>query len=1077
MTAAFAELLATSRNGGARLLTPEDPAHSWCAVGLPLVLSARVSAAAGSSRGVAATREGLLPLLPFIFEKLLGRPLDVAPWDVAVIKASREEEEDGSLSVKVALHTPPPATEGLFEVGTPLGLVTLRLEGVEDSALEGEKAEATAEAEATEEESDPVLLLALPSDWLEPCLRRAAWDAKAIELGGASDDEGAAWRAWLAQWGEVSRLQLSCHAGEAEAENSVVLAASFADPAACGRCAAALGRRRLLVLKDPERAAFACVQHTTLRDFESKVEQTWSEHLQFAQEISRIDRGLVLEEATDALPAGIETCFSPLMELLERWLQCGTLHATSTICAQRRLQEADAASRSKATELFRRACWHGAFRVVLQIRPCQDDAETLALALCEHWRKSHGVCLDLDTEELGELAGALQEVWLLSGRAEDALRRSAEEEALSAEKALIEELEAEEGQRARERKKREKKHQKARQRKKEKVAVGGSKEDAEEAAEAEEAEEAAASPKATEDAAGNLDSSSEDATATTECAEDIAVYRRCSGSSSGGGSNTAAPVSSRRSGERRGSASSSASAAERPLSPPLRRPADIEKILEAVRKSEELHRSHLAAAAPAASAAAAATVAAAAAAAKAEPAARAGLRQCCGQRPEGANAAAAAGACAAADSVDDEQEKSKGSKASVSTEVTSTPEASTPRASVDDSDGRASSHGGLSPRLAATSEPEEVVPPAAAAPGREVVTWGDLCEPSVQNQQLPPSVRRKSWADISADACPVGNGACAVPVLLSTAPPLAVPVPPVAPAPTMPAPTLPQLPAEALLQGPPQSYAGVASATAASQEAWSPAASSPSKSSRRSARRRRQKADAETKVGGSDSSTTAGGTGGEPSEAEELPRATTVPAHLPPALGPVAESSRRRFSESSVTTPVSRNIVTLSDLGFDLGTPGGTPAGPVTPLNASTAPSPLQQQQQFQQQMQQQHTPLAMCGAPATWPCQAADGWAYPSVPLGMNLAPPSAWVEQSMGDPMGSPIMRTYPMAGPNNWDPTAACDASRRSPAGSPVGSPAQADHGDALRSWLTASGLPSSGADLAAQLRAVAPEAYED
>mmetsp|Transcript_63954 Transcript_63954/g.116760 ORF Transcript_63954/g.116760 Transcript_63954/m.116760 type:complete len:1024 (-) Transcript_63954:30-3101(-) len=495
------------RRAGRRFWTPQDQRHSWCSVASPLMLRARVSLTAGPS-------DGLVPLLPLIFEKLLGQPLD-SVWGVPVISTScaKESAPDdvkadaavadasptssgpsscapeeqkrgvasaaaGSLDVVAALPVFPPACDGLFEVSTPIGVVRLRLDGVHEADARGP--DATFETAGPEED---VLLLTLPSDWFDPSLLRLAWDKKVLEVpleenidssarSADGSHSGAAWRDWLAQWGEVRSFELSMHMGDREADTSVLLAVTFTDEvlgdeggsaSSLRRCMEALSGDRLLVLKDPPRAVFPRARLTSRLDFEAKAEVAWQEHVVFEQELARVDLALVLEEAADAVPVGVEASFGPLLHLLQCWGPRGILRATSTICAQRRLQEEDPGSRGNPPEIFRRACWNSALRIVAQISPCKDDVDTFGLALCEHWRKAHGICLDVDGEDIAELTEALQEVWRLSKNAEDAKRQSQEQDAHSAEKALLEALDAEEGRTVRERKKRERRRQKERQ--------------------------------------------------------------------------------------------------------------------------------------------------------------------------------------------------------------------------------------------------------------------------------------------------------------------------------------------------------------------------------------------------------------------------------------------------------------------------------------------------------------------------------------------------------------------------------------------------------------------------------------
>jgi hypothetical protein len=347
---------------------------------------------------------------------------------------------------------------------------------------------------------DSVMVLALPSDWLAPSVVRSAWEAKVLEIGKTSaegendnvresweaDEEtsggptsAAAWRAWFGQWGGVLNLEVSAHAAGAVLEASghsdamdsgggltLLLAVTFAGgAAACERCVLGLGGGRMMVLMDPLQCTFPRAFTMTREDFDAKLEASWREHFVFEQKISRIDRSLVLCDCTAAVPTGVEECFQPLLALLERWIDDCTLRATTTICAQRRLQDADSSAISHPLELFRRACWHGAFRVVLQVRPSHGDTESFTLALFEHWRTKHGICLDPDTKDLLEFIEVMQEVWSLSRSAEDAMRREAETQAKVAEEALLEEIEKEEGRATQDKKKKEKKRQKERQRK------------------------------------------------------------------------------------------------------------------------------------------------------------------------------------------------------------------------------------------------------------------------------------------------------------------------------------------------------------------------------------------------------------------------------------------------------------------------------------------------------------------------------------------------------------------------------------------------------------------------------------
>lgn len=163
----------------------------------------------------------------------------------------------------------------------------------------------------------------------------------------------------------------------------------------------------------------------------------------------------------------------------------------------------------------------------------------------------------------------------------------------------------------------------------------------------------------------------------------------------------------------------------------------------------------------------------------------------------------------------------------------------------------------------------------------------------------------------------------------------------------------------------------------------------------------------------------------------------------PPPTTPAAASTGRR------------SVVTLGDLGLDLGAPvASTPSAPLPAVQTPTATAVRM-------------TESSPTGASGTaWPGQSPAGWQQTALWPGSPAC--------------GSPIMGTYPMQGSQTWGTAASPgEASMRSLA---VSSPASAagsnvDHGESLRSWLQASGLPASAADLAEKLRSAAPEAYED
>merc|ERR1711862_493768 len=111
------------------------------------------------------------------------------------------------------------------------------------------------------------------------------------------------------------------------------------------------------------------------------------------QKTTRMHQNLVLQDVRSALPQRSKGSFTPLLKLVNRWLENGILHAASTLRAQQQLQEATSSSRSEAPVLFRKACWHAALNSLLHIQPGLGDPETLSQAVCEHWRKRHGICI------------------------------------------------------------------------------------------------------------------------------------------------------------------------------------------------------------------------------------------------------------------------------------------------------------------------------------------------------------------------------------------------------------------------------------------------------------------------------------------------------------------------------------------------------------------------------------------------------------------------------------------------------------------------------------------------------------
>jgi len=1131
-----------------------------------------------------------MPLLPLLFEKLLGAPLDSAPWGTPALRATvrqcgsdnpQDEDSATGLDVTVALASPPPAESGLFEVGIPLGgpPVSLRLLGVRDTSQDVSHIDAVADLCDDEDADESVVLLALPSDWFPRRLLRAAWDRKVLRLDETEpevdpdiqEDEdaeeaeecedgrrqqarrgGAAWHAWFEQWGEVRRLEISAHAGaiahsgerEAESDN-VLIAVTFAGGAAmCTRCAVALGEGRLLVLQDPARVAFPRAVRATRPEFEEKAEKAWKEHVFFEEEISRIDRALVLEEAADAVPSEFEESYVPLSKLVKRWTESGTLRATSTICAQRRLQEADSSGRSKPPETFRRALWHAAFRVVLQVRPFKDQAEdeeeTLTMAVCEHWRKTHGIFTDPDAEELAELAAALREVWRLSRHAEETMRSEAEANARAAEEALLEELEEEEGRAACDRsRKQKKKKQKERQKKREPKATkdsssktglktGSSSGSTSPASQSTSPplEDAAQAGGPWETAASTCPKQAMLAEATQALLAD--VYRGWVARLATKAGGSAEVAKATRNNGATPSGRRLAAAVKRPLvprpqaddtcggcsSPPLRRPADLDSILEAVRKSEELKRQH-----PAPppqrrlgkvheqQAESAQLAGDASADAPDAPQVRDG------SDVDGESANGAPGHSAKSETVHalDKSSKDESKEAGIdgvsgavrrlalsrggslrsfgarrwaslsSNEASGEHPVSSLGAAADISEEGpdreeipSSSEGPATPRAPVPrvgQDPEctddaaegvrrshtlsvdtEEVEALLSARCREVVTWGDLGEcllaaPSPTSANHPSAA---AFADAGSTAAPGGDD---------------------------------------LAPGSPQGPV--------------------TRGSKRSARRRRRRSErAKDTASPSDASTASGTSGGNASAGNSSSSASVwgtsgqefaSPAGATPEEVDAGTTSQEPpswaafgFTEVYATTPMAcntgdrrrRSVVTCSDLGLELlSSPPATPAGgnvvrtpmampqvpplPGTPASASSA-APAQQS------LVQGPSPMAVCPqGVASWPVLRADSWQqHPCSPCS-PCAGTRGGASQS--------IMRTYPVqqGHPVAW---AACEASQRSPTAgaSPA---ADACDADPLGLWLRATGLTPSGseklgrADLAAQLRAVAPEAYED
>jgi hypothetical protein len=218
---------------------------------------------------------------------------------------------------------------------------------------------------------------------------------------------------------------------------------------------------------------------------------------------------------------------------------------------------------------------------------------------------------------------------------------------------------------------------------------------------------------------------------------------------------------------------------------------------------------------------------------------------------------------------------------------------------------------------------------------------------------------------------------------------------------------------------------------------------SPSKNSRRAGRRRRRSGakGAETESIMSPGNTLAG---------------TSIIPEPPSEINVLGGAGRAVdvTAKSPSTSAARRNVVTLSDLGFDLA-PAAAPAAAVSPCSKPRT-----------------QPPIAVCSNSTSWAAPAPPTcWATsPCSPVGWQQQ--CAWGEHTPEPASNAPIMRT----GPCVWGAGTVYEASQRSPHRTPTASTG-ADHGIAFRSWLQASGLPSSGVELAEKLRVVAPEAYED
>jgi hypothetical protein len=952
--------------------------------------------------------------------------------------------------VVVALAARPPMDSGLFEVSTPLGPVSLRLEGLQDSLVS-----------SVSESSCDTLVVDLPMDWVDEDLVDDALDQQCIKVVGTLEEatqplSGAAWQAWLAQWGCVDKLQVSMHMGIGgdKTRRTATLAATFASTDAQQRCAAALGSDRLLVMQDPPRATFAAVRSMSLDEFEEKAEHAWKEHIILRQEIARIDGAMVFHDAATAVPANAESCFRPLLSLLQHWLGSGALRATSTICAQKHLQD-----QNVSDEAFRKSCWHAAFRILLQIRSLEDCSPMLALALLEHWKNAHGICLDLDSIELSELVEVLREVWLRHDLAAEAQLQAAETEAAQAERALLEELEAEaELGKVRESKRREKKqHQKMRQQRKDKpnrtdsFLSGISPESPLGARIPDGSFEVAATsiPSTAAEVSGCTAGQALELPVTRSAYEVTRhvlsqVYQTLARPSNSMGVRPGKVAMSAKSGEsrrashkrERGGRHSACDEQEvakdgRPL--PVRRPADLDSILEAVQKSNELHSRNLSRSVSSATASEGmrsddvrGTCPENAAASCLAPNKAPELLQLAQKDSTCTDPASMHGHAALQSNV------MKGPNSLAASDTTTSPEVDLS----EEASEVASSHEGVAPLQAIPQNihmPPRSAPEVAAAVESTTVSEQD---DNVDNSAFDPEGHACMTIELQSRQSPSAREAsdCQEATLLA-----------------MPSST------DAVMEHgdlgfreAPQPLEDATDSEHLQQGCPLSPASTQSKSARRSHRRRRRIAQHKASAI-SDASTQPSSSGTSQSTAEaDMPTGTD-------------EASKSSNATDSLQRLRRRNVVTLSDLGLDLTMPTHEVVSPSMPQAAALA------------------SPSHSCGG--CWVQAASDpascsqvGWQVSSgsSPLA------AAW---AAADSQQQRIMGTYPTAGPCPLSSVTAGDASQRSPDVTPMVSPTAAGaHGShqttpLLASWLHANGMQSSGADLAEQLRAIAPESYED
>merc|ERR1719375_1744463 len=124
-----------------------------------------------------------------------------------MITVNSSKTDAGSLNVTVALASRPSLNANeLFEVETPLGPMTLRITGLQDTS---EITNPKKEAHQGKEEEPRVLLLEIPGEWLEAALLEEAYCGMMVDVDDDLPGYSAPtrWCSWLAQFGLLKQLR------------------------------------------------------------------------------------------------------------------------------------------------------------------------------------------------------------------------------------------------------------------------------------------------------------------------------------------------------------------------------------------------------------------------------------------------------------------------------------------------------------------------------------------------------------------------------------------------------------------------------------------------------------------------------------------------------------------------------------------------------------------------------------------------------------------------------------------------------------------------------------------------------